>query len=420
MVFYSQGYRFDYKTIAIQKVGGVFVKSEPSDTLIFLDGAEVKNQSWFLQSGTLINNLVPGAYTLEVKKDGYRPWRKTVTIESSLVTEADAVTLIPEKEPTLLDSGIRDAQISGKNIIEQEVSGTIIINRARLAATGTLLAVSPDGASGLFMRATSKSYFIRDLKDGSPTLNISLLFNNLKERILQSPGTAILTNVAYYPNDSQKFFLSTDRAVYLMDKEKLTLALLDNAGVHYFKVTDRGLFWVNDKSELRKYTFENRDRATIMTDASDVTDIQTWQNSEGGGFAVLKKNGLLFLFDQTFAQKQEIASQAALMAFSPDNQRVAFIDKNNQINIQNLTKQKKKISFVLPIAGIIDAFSWQRDSQHLFIHSGAGKLYFTETDGIMPVNNYLLVNEVGKYIYNGDVETLFMLRDTDLFQFSLK
>ena len=57
LVAYSFGLKLDFKNLALEKTGGIYLKSEPPDVLIFLDNQAVKNQSGILQSGTLIDNL---------------------------------------------------------------------------------------------------------------------------------------------------------------------------------------------------------------------------------------------------------------------------------------------------------------------------------------------------------------------------
>lgn len=418
-VFYSQGYRFDYKTIAIQKVGAIFVKSEPADAIIFLDGKPIKNQSWFLQDGTLINNLTPGIYTLEVQKDGYRSWLKHVIVNPSLVSEADAVKLLTSNASTQVNSSIKDLKKFGEIITLQKSNGTLLINGKSLTATGTLAAISPDQKSGVFLNAKRNGFFMRDLESVSPTLNLSLLFNNLRGRILQSSGNVAIKYIDFLPGDSQKLFIGTSRAVYLMDKEKLTLALLQDTGVHYFKVTANGFFWLTDKGELRRYNYQNRERETVMTGAADLKDIEVLPNSPETSFAVLNASGSLTLFDPQLTRNQVIADKAILVAFSSDNQKIVFVDRDGKINVQYLLKPEKNISFTLPNGGVIDAVSWYRDSRHLFIRYTDGRIYFTETDGPAPLNSYLLGERIDAYAYDGNQDALLMLQGTNLLQFSL-
>ncbi|MDP3956807.1 MAG: hypothetical protein Q8P97_02315, partial [bacterium] len=63
--------------------------------------------------------------------------------------------------------------------------------------------------------------------------------------------------------------------------------------------------------------------------------------------------------------------------------------------------------------------SWYKDSRHLFIRYADGRIYFTEMDGLTPVNSYLLGEHIDTYAYMSSENLLFMLQGTNLLQFSL-
>ena len=67
LVLYSRGARFDFKNWEIVQTGGIYLKTEPVDVEIQVDGEPVKNKSGLLQSGTLINNLKPGTYKIFIQ-----------------------------------------------------------------------------------------------------------------------------------------------------------------------------------------------------------------------------------------------------------------------------------------------------------------------------------------------------------------
>lgn len=81
-ILYARGYRFDPKTLKIKPKGILVIKSNPTGAQIFIDktfrGASDSNFS-----------LSPGAYDIEVKKDGYLTWYKRITIAKESVTQAD-------------------------------------------------------------------------------------------------------------------------------------------------------------------------------------------------------------------------------------------------------------------------------------------------------------------------------------------
>lgn len=94
---FSLGYIVNFKTAAIEKTGGIFVKSRLARLSIFLDGAFQKETS-LLSGGALLTELAPRAYLLRLEKEGYQPWFKTTTLEESMVTEFRSVILVPHAE----------------------------------------------------------------------------------------------------------------------------------------------------------------------------------------------------------------------------------------------------------------------------------------------------------------------------------
>ena len=79
----AQGYRPDLSTRSLRPSGLLVATSVPDGAQIYLDGK--------LTSATNTTiNLNPGEYEVEIKKEGYAPWKKTLTIKKELVTKADA------------------------------------------------------------------------------------------------------------------------------------------------------------------------------------------------------------------------------------------------------------------------------------------------------------------------------------------
>jgi len=79
----AQGYRPDLSTRSLRPSGLLVATSVPDGAQIYLDGK--------LTSATNTTiNLNPGEYEVEIKKEGYTPWKKTLTIKKELVTKADA------------------------------------------------------------------------------------------------------------------------------------------------------------------------------------------------------------------------------------------------------------------------------------------------------------------------------------------
>jgi len=99
IILYSQGYRADFnlgeKKIKFVQTGGMYFKVSPKTADIYLNG-KLKKKTSFLGGSTLIKNLIPESYLIEISKEGYKTWRKNLEVKQKTVTEAKNITLFPE------------------------------------------------------------------------------------------------------------------------------------------------------------------------------------------------------------------------------------------------------------------------------------------------------------------------------------
>lgn len=86
-ILFAKGYRPDFNKKSIQPSGILVTQSYP-------DGAQVlvNNELKTATNNTL--NLDPGTYQVEIKKDGFVTWQKTLQVQAEVVTRAIA-TLFP-------------------------------------------------------------------------------------------------------------------------------------------------------------------------------------------------------------------------------------------------------------------------------------------------------------------------------------
>lgn len=79
----AKGYRPDWNNKSLRPTGLLAVTSQPTGAQVWI------NQKLKGATDTTFF-LTPGEYEVEIKKDGYTSWKKTLTIEKELVTKADA------------------------------------------------------------------------------------------------------------------------------------------------------------------------------------------------------------------------------------------------------------------------------------------------------------------------------------------
>ena len=96
IIFYSQGYRFDFGTRKVVQTGGFYFKIWPSSAEIHIDGKTMKKTDFFFGS-TFWQDLIPKKYKVRIEKEGYQPWQKTLEVKEKLVTEIKDIILFPQK-----------------------------------------------------------------------------------------------------------------------------------------------------------------------------------------------------------------------------------------------------------------------------------------------------------------------------------
>ena len=96
IVFYTAGYRVNFTTWRVQQTGVIALSSLPKGATVSMNGAALNAKTPYV-----IQRLSPGKYTLDLQKDGYKPWNQIVTVGSGETTYATA-TLFADTTPELL------------------------------------------------------------------------------------------------------------------------------------------------------------------------------------------------------------------------------------------------------------------------------------------------------------------------------
>lgn len=98
VVLYTAGYRYSFDTNRIVQTGLFYVTSLPKEAVVLVDN---KNRG---KTPAFIKRLIPGDYTLELIKEGYHSWSKTLPIASHETTFVEEIVLFLDQEPINLIS----------------------------------------------------------------------------------------------------------------------------------------------------------------------------------------------------------------------------------------------------------------------------------------------------------------------------
>lgn len=87
---YALGYKIDFIKFKIYKTGIIYVNSRPTGASIYLNGKLHTDLT-----PAQIEELKPGTYKLEVKRDGFYSWERELIVKPNMVTRADSIVLFP-------------------------------------------------------------------------------------------------------------------------------------------------------------------------------------------------------------------------------------------------------------------------------------------------------------------------------------
>lgn len=111
---YALGYKIDYKKFKIYKTGLIYVSSHPAGASVYINGKLYGDLT-----PMRMEELKPGTYKIEVRRDGFYPWEREMEVLPNMVTRADRIILFPvaQEMKKVATSEIADFAISGNGKI---------------------------------------------------------------------------------------------------------------------------------------------------------------------------------------------------------------------------------------------------------------------------------------------------------------
>jgi len=278
ITLYSWGYRFDFDSGKIVQTGAFYFKVFPRGAQIYLDGNRIKKTDFFF-GASYVENLLPKKYEVEIKKDGFHSWKKTLEVKEKQVTDAKNIVLIPEEpEFSALTKGVENFSFSpdGKKVIlketkngawalkllepERNVKSHLLakedIPKSEISISA--ISFSPDSRRILLKTASKEGfkYFLINLEKSPPDLtSLDFLEGSVKD-------------VFFDPRSSQKLFLLVDEdksssspsplrgLVFEADltQKKISQIVLEN--IRSFQVFNENIYYLSDSGPDAGFLFK--------------------------------------------------------------------------------------------------------------------------------------------------------------------
>lgn len=101
LIGYAFGYRYNFERGIFVHSGSITIKSNPSRVDVSIDGKKIdKKKINYINGANQIDGLRPGTYDLEISAPNFKPWTKSVVVESGKSSEFWNILLVQESYET--------------------------------------------------------------------------------------------------------------------------------------------------------------------------------------------------------------------------------------------------------------------------------------------------------------------------------
>jgi hypothetical protein len=398
LALYVQGYRLDLQNKKITQTGGIFVKTTPKQAGVYLNGKLYKKTD-FLFGSTLIENLLPQKYSVQIKKAGFRTWEKSLQIEEKRVTELKSVFLFPE------------------NVNFVPISQQVL---------------------DLWWLPDKKTMILKENKEEIWALKLYNLDNNLKLQILReddisSKGTELL-DLQFSPDDKKiilkigtkeqiKYFsLDIEQASPILQEIKTDT--IENPipveNILAFKRVNNNYYYIDAFGNLYKTDLLFSIKEKLNRESFEVKKETEYKLHVFADFLFVEEEENLYLLNQDTKIFENFFYNVKDIKVSPDLRKTAFFT-DNELWILYLKEQKSEPikmvgekTFLIRLSDIIQDVSWI-NSDHL-VFSTHEDIKIIEIDDRDRINTLTLAQfENPKIFWNDSNQKLYVLEKGDLF-----
>lgn len=327
----AQGYKLDFSTKTLLPTGLLVATSIPDGAQVFVSG-KLKTAT----DDTI--NLAPNTYEVEIKKEGFFPWKKTLTIKKEMVTKTDAQ----------LFSAYPDLKVL-----------------TFTGAAGPLL--SPDGQKVAFRVATAsaskRGLWVLDLTDRP------LGLNREPRQILQSaPGGRDFSQADFeWSSDSKQLLVTLGKEIFLVDAARLNPAtsLIDTS--NNFTLIKRS--WQNEIKLRQEAKLSKLPKELLKVLTDSVKDIRFSPN----------ETKILYTATASASIPEEIIPPLPAASTQKESREI----EPNKVYVYDLKEDK---NFLIPVAGETQ-ITWFPTSKHIFLVQN-DKITIVEYDGTNSTDVY--------------------------------
>ncbi|MDO8486155.1 MAG: PEGA domain-containing protein [Candidatus Staskawiczbacteria bacterium] len=271
IVIYSLGYRIDFEQKKLVLTGGIYVKALPQGVDVIID-SKISNKTNLLSPTVFIQNLLPKQHQIEIKKDGYYDYKKTLEIKEKEVIKLDRIVLFKKDIPFEILTDKTNSPFTQKDQEQPFIikNGNLYSNSLEKSTLVLKNVIAFDSSSGNITWLGSDGFLYNSTQDGKTTNKLS-----------QKPIKIIKKNAYKFTIISQNIFLKENNNLLLFNKKTGSFDTFYNL-VKDFKVSPDGqkILYYNDNEILYSYLNSDNPEKIFLNRFSEKIGDCFWINDD--------------------------------------------------------------------------------------------------------------------------------------------
>ncbi|MBI3631423.1 MAG: PEGA domain-containing protein [Candidatus Staskawiczbacteria bacterium] len=285
IIIYSLGYRVDFEQKRIVITGGIYVKALPQGADIVVD-SKIINKTSFLSPTVFVQNLLPKQHQVEIKKDGYYDYKKTLEVKEKEVAKLEHVILFKTKIPFEILTDKTNSPFSMKEPAQPFIikNGNLYNNSPGNSAIILKKALSFEVSGNNIIWLGLDGYLYNSSQDGKST-----------EKLSQAPLKINKNNSYKFTIISQNIFLKENNSLLLFNQKTRTFETFYNL-VKDLKISPDGqkILYYNDNEILYSYLNSDNPEKIFLNRFSEKIGDCFWINDD---YLIFDLGGKIIVFE---------------------------------------------------------------------------------------------------------------------------
>ena len=405
-VLFTQGYRFDWETKQIAQVGAFYFKVHPLRAEVHIDEKHTESTD-ILFGSVLTKKFIPRSYKVQIIKDGYHTWEKTLQIVPKQVTEAKNITLFPQdvQFQTLVADveHIWRAPNQNEAILKKAVKNEWVLSlwdfarnaeyellRIRKSSSDITSIEWASDASKIIIELTDReeARHIIQVLDRAALASQSFPIENPKTTTLDFLGKNI-EQISFSGLSENQLILTkllhNSPVLFLADYESKELLAPLARNITSFTIHEPDIFWLDDQGILWQKDGLSSTPAEALNATPFPIQLELQQQILFFGNQIyIKQEKKLYRLDANKQNFQLISSSAKNPILSPDKRKIA-LSNDSEISIfflEDQPEQPKRAKgdqiFLTRFSQTIENLSWVNN--HYVIFSFGNTIKILEID----------------------------------------